>query len=59
MSELCHLLGHERGHSIRPFHRTPEDEEKKAELFGQTAKFAYQVALAIKEEVIECVQTPL
>lgn len=49
MDNLIHLLAHERGHTLKPWHRKPEREEVKAERYGETARFAYQVALSIRE----------
>ena len=49
IDNLIHLLAHERGHTLRPWHRSQEKEEMKAERYGDTARFAYQVALQVKE----------
>jgi hypothetical protein len=44
MSELIHLLAHERGHMLNPIYKTHAKEEIKAEKYGDTARFAYDVA---------------
>ena len=49
VDNLIHLLAHERGHSLKPWHRSEAKEEIKAERYGETARFAYQVALQVKE----------
>ena len=44
LKTLIHLFAHERGHLLRPYHRDEEQEEIKAERYGDTAVFAYEVA---------------
>jgi hypothetical protein len=51
LSNLVHLLGHERGHSLKPHYKGLKKEEIKAEQYGETAKFAYQAAMQLKELV--------
>ncbi len=47
ITDLIHLLAHERGHTLRPWHSSEEKEEMKAERYGKTARFAYQVAMQL------------
>lgn len=49
IDDLIHLLAHERGHTLRPWHSSPQREEMKADRYGETARFAYQVALQIRK----------
>ncbi len=51
IDDLIHLLAHERGHSLRPYYRSEKKEEMKADQYGETARFAYQVALQMLELV--------
>lgn len=37
------MIAHEKGHLTRPFHRNEMKEEIKAERYGDTAAFAYQI----------------
>lgn len=47
------MMGHERGHLIRPYHKNPMKEEIKAEIYGLCAEFAYRVSMELigKHEV--------
>ena len=49
MSDLVHMLAHERGHTLRPFHRDDEAEERKSEKYGEVARFAFTIANQLKE----------
>ncbi len=49
MSELVHFIGHERGHTLKPFYSEASDEEKKAENYGSTARLAYEIGCEIKQ----------
>jgi len=59
IDDLIHLLAHERGHTLRPFYRQEEKEEIKAERYGETARFAYQIATQIKSKTVINKQNPI
>lgn len=44
LKSLIHFLAHEKGHMNRPHHKDKEREEMKAELYGNTAVFAFEIA---------------
>lgn len=47
LKTLIHFFAHERGHILRPHHKDEEKEEMKAERYGDTAVFAYEVSTAL------------
>jgi hypothetical protein len=48
LSEEC---DHERGHALLPHYKQLKKEEIKAGRYGETARFAYQTAIQLKELV--------
>ena len=38
------MIAHEKGHTMRPWKRDPLQEEARAERYGDTASFAFQIA---------------
>lgn len=51
LSDLIHLLAHERGHCFKPHYKSVRREEIKADKYGDTARFAYQTAVHLKAMV--------
>ena len=48
--DLVYLVGHERGHMLRPYRQSIKEEELKAHKYGETALMAYQVAFELMEK---------
>ena len=53
MGDLVHLFAHERGHILRPHKRSDDKEEIKAETYGDTARFAYDVANSLLNQKLK------
>ena len=52
LSNLIHLIAHERGHLFKPHYSTEEKNEDKAECFGLCAKFAFDLANEISPSTL-------